>query len=1152
VLRERLTDEEKEKLNRLQARVRLRRAQQVDGRLQVAISTSAVLPLPRTNRPRRRPGLPLFVISRRPLHASRFNRRSRVQGAANRGRRRNAVVLGGLLSFLLLCFGLVAGAGAVGVGYFLYYTRDLPSVDNLASLADSFRTSEIYDRHGTLLYKIWDEGKRTYRHLDQISPYVISATLAAEDPTFYSNGGVDAQGIVRAVYINVSGKGQAGGSTITQQLVRRVLLPEKDEKTLERKVREAVLAVRLTDRYSKNEILEIYLNQIYYGQLSYGIAAAADTYYNRPASELSLAQAAMLAGIPQLPERNPAQDTAASRARQQHVLELMVRFGYVNQPQATAALAEDVTSHARADGNTLAPHFVNYVRELLSSHYSPAQLARGGLRITTSLDLGYQQLAEQQVISQVRALTDQHASNGALVAVQPQTGEILAMVGSVDYRQAGWGQYNVAVARRQPGSAFKPFAYALALHKGYTPATVIADLTTSFANGAGAAPYIPTNYDNQEHGPVTLRKALAGSLNIPAVKVLQFAGVADTVRLASDLGLYDLANTSQYGLALVLGGGEVRLLDLTAAYAMFANAGEYLPPVAILEVADSEGHVLEEYQPNLAPRLRSFSAEESYLISSILSDNAARAYVFGEENALKLSRPAAAKTGTTNDYRDNWTFGYTPNLAVGVWLGNNDNSPLAKVAGARGAGPIWHGFMEAIFARPDLEAVLKANPDAALPRDFARPLNIVDADVCGLSGLKPGAACQAAGDIHREFFVRGTEPQQEDTVYRLLRICELPGHAPCQANPYCPLTLVASKAYPQMSDEYKGWVASHPQLQTPPLCTEPGPPSPQPIEVPPIVSSTASLPPAPLADGDFPALKLAITNPTNGTVVRGLVSIRGAAASANFASYRLDFGPAADGPIWLPIGSSHTIAVDDGFLDNWNSDELPEGRYVLRLTLSNVAGKVQRAFASVQVVRSSPSITLRPPSSDGLLLPGRTIQLAADASNAAQVIFLVDGVAVKYVNAAPWQVDWQVLAGEHTITAQARSAGGQTADSQPYRYSAIPNLGAPLQPAARPASTSIPGSPPPFSDAPLSLVGLSEGMTFYEARLTLQVAVATSSGIDAVRFVVDGTEVGRVNAPWTLIWTTSPGDHQIAAEGYREGRLIGTARVSVSVGKASP
>jgi penicillin-binding protein 1C len=565
------------------------------------------------------------------------------------------------------------------------------------------------------------------------------------------------------LWINVrGGEVVAGGSTITQQVARNLLFdPEqRAERTLRRKLRESVLAVELTQRYSRDEILALYLNQTYYGNLAYGIEAAARAYFGKGASELTLAECAMLAGLPQAPASyDPLSSPEAAKDRQRVVLDLMVRHGYISQAQADQAHKEQI-EYAAVPFPIEAPHFVAAVWTQLQRNYAD-ELYEGGLEVITTLDLSWQNTAQAATQRHLARLNDpppdepsHNAQNAALVAIDPHTGQILAMLGSPDYFDDRIeGAVNAALAPRQPGSALKPFTYAAAFDPvrpdPWTPATMIYDIGTPFVTRRLES-YTPANYGLVEHGPVLIREALASSYNIPAVVTLDHIGLDALVSLTTRLGISTLTDTSRFDLSLTLGGGEVRLLELTAAYAGLANGGFRVDPVYILEIRDKDGHVLYEWQPPkydkpvLDPRV-------VHLITDILSDNEARLPSFGPGSPLNIGRPAAAKTGTTTDFRDNWTLGYTPNLVVGVWVGNADNSPMIEVSGISGAGPIWNEFMRAVLrGKPELE--------------FSVPDGLVRAEVCATSGLLPTPLCPKT---RWEWFIEGTVPTEYDSLYQL-------------------------------------------------------------------------------------------------------------------------------------------------------------------------------------------------------------------------------------------------------------------------------------------------------------------------------------------------------------------------------------------------
>jgi 1A family penicillin-binding protein len=646
-----------------------------------------------------------------------------------------------------------------GAGLYLWLCAGLPAPDDLSAYTGA-PSSKIYDRHGQLLFEMPPPytGSHTPVTLDDIPSYLIQATIATEDATFYSNPGMDLRGILRAVWINVQG-GEAGGSTITQQLVRTVMFSadERVERTLYRKLRELILAIRITRRYTKDEILNLYLNETYYGNMAYGVEAAAQAYFGKSVRDLDLAECSLLAGLPQAPALyNPLENVDAAKARQAVVLDLMVKQGYISAPDAALAKAEPL-DFAAALFPIRAPHFVMFVRNQLERELGLARVQAGGLHVYTTLDLSLTDTARDAIRHHLGLLAVCHydpvcppggrnVRNAALVGLDPQTGEVVAMVGSPDYFSARIaGAVNGATALRQPGSSIKPLTYAAAFERAalgqgdFTPATMLLDVRTAFVTREGT-PYVPLNYDLVFRGPVRVREALASSYNLVAVKVLDSIGVEALPELARRLGITTFDDPDRIGLAIGLGGGEVRLLELTAAYAAFANGGYAVQPRVIQRVEDADGTVLRQTPGGIGNRV--LDARVTYLITDILSDDLARVPTFGEGSVLNLSRSAAVKTGTTTDFRDNWTVGYTPQLVVGVWVGNADNETMKEVTGITGAAPIWHDVME---------AALKGQP----VQTFARPDGLVDMEVCALSGELPGSDCP-----HRivETFIVGTEP----------------------------------------------------------------------------------------------------------------------------------------------------------------------------------------------------------------------------------------------------------------------------------------------------------------------------------------------------------------------------------------------------------
>ncbi|MCI0540135.1 MAG: transglycosylase domain-containing protein [Verrucomicrobiales bacterium] len=683
----------------------------------------------------------------------------------------------GLFSFVLLGLGLLTFA----VIQYFAIAASLPSVDDLRERASQFETTRILDRDGNLLYEILDPnaGRRTYIKLEDMSPFLVAATIATEDNSFYTHPGFSIVAIFRAFIQNTtSGETVSGASTITQQLARNLLFTpeEASERSYMRKVREAILATEITRRYSKDEILELYLNEVYYGNLAYGVEAAAETYFNTTADKLTLAQAAFLAGLPQAPS---VYDVYTNRAvtllRQQDVVRLMYETSQEqncifvsNNPQpvcvdlntaSVAAYELESYQFPAPDIQIRYPHWVNYIRLLLEEQYDPQTIYRSGFTVYTTLDPTLQDLAQATVQKHVLGLREQHAvQSGALVAIRPSTGEILAMVGSADYYDEDIdGQINMAISPRQPGSSIKPFTYTAAFEKGWTAATLIWDVRSEFPPSGlptdPREPYIPVNYDERYHGPVTVRYALANSYNIPAVKTLDFVGIYDNPETPQEDGMIEMAhrlgittlNEDYYGLSLTLGGGEITLLDHTSAYAVFANGGRRVPTYAITKITDFEGNVVFEYSnpnPNGEQVIR---AEHAFLISSILSDNRARTPAFGPNSLLNLPFQVAVKTGTTDDFRDNWTMGYTPDVAVGVWVGNPDYTPMRDTSGVTGAAPIWAEYMQLA-----IQEITGGNPTPFFP-----PSGIVEKAVCSVSGAEASRWCP---DERLEYFASDQPP----------------------------------------------------------------------------------------------------------------------------------------------------------------------------------------------------------------------------------------------------------------------------------------------------------------------------------------------------------------------------------------------------------
>jgi penicillin-binding protein 1C len=652
-----------------------------------------------------------------------------------------------------------------------------------ATITANLRTPSlrITDRNGRLLYDALPSvgGRHIVVDLETIPLVLRQATIATEDSHFYQNSGVDPIGILRSVWINLTGgETLAGGSTITQQVARNLLL-DPAERSLRRKLREVLLAWNLTQRLSKDEILALYLNQMYYGSLAYGVEAAAQTYFGKPVADLDLAEAALLAGLPQTPALyDPFQYPEAAKKRQMIVLGLMEKAAFISGEQRAQAENEPIVYNPHPFP-ILAPHFVMMVRQEVEKRITPEQLyAHGGLTVRTTLDLDWQQHAENTVRHQLERLreegqrlssTGHNLNDAALVALDPASGEVLAMVGSPDYfNEQISGAVNMATAPRQPGSALKPLIYAAAFDPQqpdpWTPATMLLDVSTNFTTHDGKA-YTPANYDEAEHGPVLARQALASSLNIPAVLTLQKVGIQRLFSLAGALGISTLTNPDQYDLSLALGGGEISLMELTTAYGTLASGGVRVVSQIVLDICDPQGNLV--YTPPAPARPSVIDPRAAWLITDILSDDDARQLGFGRNSVLRLDRPAAVKTGTTTNFHDNWTIGYTPDLVVGVWAGNANHQAMYDINGLTGAAPIWHEFIRTVLAgRP--------------PRAFVRPPDVVAVEVCALSGLLPTPDCPYR---RQEWFIAGTQPVRPDDLFRPVLIDQATGRLANEQTP---------------------------------------------------------------------------------------------------------------------------------------------------------------------------------------------------------------------------------------------------------------------------------------------------------------------------------------------------------------------------------
>lgn len=684
-----------------------------------------------------------------------YVRRSRRQRTRLKVRSANRLPNKIILYSRLSRYALIALIGGIVlmVLIFFWFSRDLPEPGKLID-AQAENSTRIYDRNDIPLYSVYENVNRTYVALDQIPKDLQQATISVEDKNFYKNNGFSIAGYIRGLIIDpIFRRRVTGGSTITQQLVKNVLLTS--ERSLPRKVKELVLSIQVDKRYSKEEILEMYLNDVPYGGTAIGVEAASESYFGKKVKDLNLAESALLAGLPQSPSSySPFSGNDYYIARSQVVLKAMREQGYINKDEEKKALEEikKMKFTKRDSVSMKAPHFVIYVKQILASQFGESAVETGGLQVKTTLDYELQKKSEDIVKEEIEKLKGYRVGNGAAVVSDPKTGEVLAMVGSKDYfDEKGDGNFNVALANRQPGSSLKPIVYATAFEKGYTPSTMLMDVKTDFPNGSGGL-YSPVNYDGKFRGPVQVRFALGNSLNIPAVKMLAKVGIKDVMEKGYEMGLENweptTANMQDVGLSLVLGGREVSLMNEITAYSVFANKGIKQEPVTILEVKDAKGKTLYKYKEKKG--IKVLSEEIAFLISHILLDNNARSDAFGPNSALNIPG-VAVKTGTTDQKRDNWTIGYTPSVVAGVWVGNNDNSPMnpAIASGVTGASPIWRKIMLAAI-------------EVKKKEEFKKPDGVIAVEVDTLGGGMP----TSGKPTRSEYFVKGTEPTSESPIYK--------------------------------------------------------------------------------------------------------------------------------------------------------------------------------------------------------------------------------------------------------------------------------------------------------------------------------------------------------------------------------------------------
>lgn len=993
-------------------------------------------------------------------------RRSRRQGQARSRSRRatNALIIGLVLSILTVALVIISGVGAV-VGVYVTYARNLPPPSQIASVRDQFLTTRIFDRSGqTVIYEVVDPaGDRQYMPLADMPEDLVEATIAIEDKTFYSNPGFDLRGIARALWIAVQSGNVQGGSTITQQLVKNTLIDpeERIQFSRERKIKEVILAAEISRLYAKDQILEWYLNTNFYGNLAYGVGAASQVYFGKRVQDLTLGESAILAAIPQNPALNPLDNPLAARQRQKIVLEYMLTQGYITAQEAKEALEQPLIVRPLTERfGIVAPHFAIFARQQAEALLNAQGLdgARlvvgGGLRIFTTLDLDLHYQVECTARAYVIRLsgggataapnttggqpclgagylpappnfdlnTPRPVSNGAAVVLRPDTGEILSLIGSVDYWNAAiQGNYNAALGLRQPASTFKPFVYITAFSSGevpYTPATMVLDIPTTFTQGG--VQYTPKNEDDQFHGPMSVREALANSYNIPVVRVLAEVGITNVIRRARQMGLTSL-NAAQdgAGLALALGAGEVTLLDLTYAYTVFANLGgmvgipdpnprqgfRSLDPTAILRIEDSEGEVLWEYKERTSTLGKANIVHEAlaYLINDILSDNQARQAAFGNNSALQLSRPAAVKTGTTNDNRDAWTVGYTPDLVVGVWVGNNNNTPMGgDISGSTAAAPIWHAIME------------YALRDKPIQR-WARPETVIESTVCEISGLLPTPDCDRTKALFFQDSLVSTLPTQPDIYWKRVQINRRNGKLATSSTPTDAVTETRYFVVPQ---EALAWARS--------------------VGWP--------LPPTEYDAAGTAEVERSgrITTPAGLGLVRGQVEVRGVLDAAKVAAFNLEYGAGINPTQWVRIGGGDpSERGEDVLLGRWETRDL-DGLYTLRLGLTLTDGRFEPSILQITVDNLAPTVRFLAPGqntsyrmSDSSAAVVRLAAEAADNFEIAYVEFYHNGDLLRKAEEADatgqgqFSAEWAIdRAGVHTFLVVAYDRAGNAGQSE--------------------------------------------------------------------------------------------------------------------------
>ena len=910
---------------------------------------------------------------------------------------------------LVVALVLIALLVSIGSVYAVYnsFAQQLPDPHTIETEQEDFETTKIYDRSGqVLLYEIFDpfRGDRNYVQLSEIPEFCRETTIILEDKSFYQNPGFDLEGIGRAFVQNLQGDQIQGGSSITQQLIKNILIDEEERAQLSytRKLKEVILASEITRRFDKDQILEWYFNTNSYFNLAYGIDAAAQVYFDKPVSALSKAECAMLAPIPQFPYLNPINSPDEAKYRQRITLNRMVEEGAITAEEAEEIYAEEIqVKEIEERFDIIAPHFAVYVREELERRFEPDLIYRGGLKVYTTIDLDLNATAQEFAVAHINELieNDHNASNACVVSIRPKTGEILAMVGSVDYwDRENDGNVNVCTANpgRQPGSSFKPFSYLTLFSQGiYNAATMVMDVRQSFPDDPNP-PYVPENYDREYHGPVRLRNALANSYNIVAVWVLHQAGIKNVIATAHRMGITTL-NQDYYGLALTLGGGEVKPIDMAYAYSVLANLGvmagqpvsevnrrpghRTLDPVAILRIEDKTGNVIYEYKEPATEQI--VDPALAYLMTNILSDNNARVPAFGGNSLLKRDfedRPIAAKTGTTNNFRDNWTVGFTPQLVTTVWVGNNDNEPMKDVTGLSGAAPIWHDVMLYYLRDKPVET-------------WERPRGLVDVQVDALSGMLPTDHTERTVT---ELFLEGTQPTQPDNIHQVFRINRENGKL---ATAYTPPELVEERVYQIVPPVAADWVSENGIPQ----------------------------PPTEYDDSTGPAVNLgpvAIINPRPYEYIKGGVVITGNAQLDGFQLYRLEYGRGLNPTEWRQLGGDYSNQVQGGPLEFWDTANEEEGLYTLQLTVVRGDQSIERKSTQITIDNTPPEVEIINPEPDKVYVmeDDEWINFQVDALDnfsMNRVEYFMDNQKIGESTVAPYTLRWNIVMTDANVTWEA-------------------------------------------------------------------------------------------------------------------------------------